>query len=138
MWLNAGDGTGTRTRIVSLKGWCPDLLDDTAIWLASIRDYWFNGASELQLASRSKHPVRHFRRGLTYDRRPRLAPIKAGVCWKPHLGLLVSHWETLCMMRAETHDFWLALATGYLPRVVKTVVALPEPSLTIYIISYFL
>lgn len=70
----SGDGTGTRTRIVSLKGWCPDRLDDTAI----------------------------------------------------------------CIVRAETHDFWLALATGYLPRVIETVVALPEPSLTIYIISYFL
>ena len=28
----SGDGTGARTRIVSLKGWCPDRLDDTAIY----------------------------------------------------------------------------------------------------------
>ena len=38
----SGDGTGARTRIVSLKGWCPDRLDDTAICTvrAETHDSW--------------------------------------------------------------------------------------------------
>ena len=42
----SGDGTGARTRIVSLKGWCPDRLDDTAMCSAeSPRHWWDQGLS---------------------------------------------------------------------------------------------
>ena len=35
LWAG-GDATGTRTPIVSVKGWCPDLLDDGAIWIKEL------------------------------------------------------------------------------------------------------